>query len=781
MRKLLTIFTLLLLTQSCTKEVDVSQGEASSEAVKFTASVVDVAQSKAAPINSWSGDEEVALFVDGDESVYHFTIAEDGTMTGDDVIVDREEEITYKAFYPYDADLSTIEEYEAACTPGTVDYMSATTTTSGKAVELQFTHSLAALLFKVLIDSEVTDTVVALALDGNISSALDLEVEATNISSTATMLEANYFVENGTDISSALITVKQGGSTAIHSIDREDTNILETGKQYIYMVGFGAGTEDAPHLVYTAEDMRKVGTGIDGWNLDSHYILAQDIDLGGIDAEGNGVAENEFTAIGTYQVMFTGTFDGGGHKISGLYINKPESDHQGLFGCTFGATIKNISVSGSVTGDDRVGGIVGSSSSSAIISSYVSGCCNTANVTGEDYVGGIAGQSFSCMTDCYNTGSITGEYNVGGVAGRSSYDSMSDCYNEGSVEGSDDYVGGVIGYASKCKIARCINRAATTGSSSIAGIVGRISNYGVEDINDYTITDCDNYGAITGREQIGGIVGEIENSSSLLIENCNNHAAITANGDNAGGIASILPQESIVSHCNNYAVVSSTGFAGGIVGQCEEDKKRKIINTCYNEGNVHSSGYFAGGIVGKIFGETNNDDKSVVVNCASVGNVSATNKYVGGLVGANQGGMVLNSYSTGEVSGSSEVGGLVGIHETYNDSSQALIDNCYSNAEVSCTATDGSVGLLIGKLNDSFAMYCYYNESGTASVYGVNNTDIDATVAPFTTDTDGLETLFNALHNRAAMLQTEYGINGEPWELGNDGFPTPIIYVRTND
>lgn len=224
-------------------------------------------QSRATLINSWSGGEEVALFWSGDEEAYLFTIDADCSMSGAEFIVDREEEFTYTAFYPYNSEFTTIEEYEAACIAGYVDYMSATTITSGKAVDLQFTHSLSALSFTIIVlDTE--NTTVSLALDGDISSAIVLDCDET-IDSDYSILKVSYFVADGTDISSAFIKLDQNGSTTLLSISREDSNTLVAGKCYPFSysagdVPTGSGTESDPYIIYTATDMRKVGTDVDG-------------------------------------------------------------------------------------------------------------------------------------------------------------------------------------------------------------------------------------------------------------------------------------------------------------------------------------------------------------------------------------------------------------------------------------------------------------------------------------------------------------------------------------
>ncbi len=476
MKRLTTFFTLLLLVASCTKEIEISpNNDASREVVSFTASVVNPTDSRATLKNSWSGDEKVALFM-GDK-LYQYSIAADGTMSGSDIIVDRGEQITYTAFYPYDNKLTTIAEYEAACTSGEVDHMRASTTTSGKEVALQFEHSLAALSFTITIHEADTDPTIVLSLDGNLNTMIPLEVESST-SFGLSRLVANYFVESGADISSAYIKVEQSGSTTFHSIKREDSNTLAAGNQYPFHctigdIKTGSGTSDDPYMIIFADDMRKVGTGIDGWNMDSHYILALDIDLGGVDAMGNGVANNEFTAIGSKSSPFMGSFNGAGFTISGLYINRPEDDYQALFGYIVGGTVKDLGVSGSITGYGNVGSIAALLNNGSILN-----CHNTAKITGYNFVGGIVGCNLSLIECCYNNAPISGTANsVGGIAGTHQGGKINFCYNTASIEGAN-YVGGIVGSIYGNPILSCYSTASLSGDSPIGGIAGYIGYYG---------------------------------------------------------------------------------------------------------------------------------------------------------------------------------------------------------------------------------------------------------------------------------------------------------------
>lgn len=475
MKRLLTIFTLLILMVSCTKEVDFSQIDNSGDALSFTASVMDMTETKATLRTSWIGGEEIALFVDGVDDVYRFTISANGTMTlhedCDDIVVDRESSNSYTAFYPYDSTLRTIDDYNSACKSGEVDYMKADTTASGKAIELKFTHQLAVLSFNVMIGESVSNPAITLYLDGDINNPIELILEQS-VTEEVTKLSANYFVEDGTDVSSAFIEVEQNSLTSFHLIEREQANTLSAGGQYFfnYYIGYvppGSGTENDPYIIYLAEDLRKVGTGTDGWDMNSSYKLANDINLESV----------EFTPIGSSSSSFKGTFDGAGFEIKGLSVYNPTSNYQGLFGHTTSAKICNLSVSGSVTGYESVGGIVGYASSTT-----VENCCSAVTVVGEDYwVGGIAGDAnYSTVINCYNTGSVTGKTSVGGIIGYSTgSNEVVNCYNRGALSSNDSFaiIGGIIGtatYDSSSKITNCYNAGSISISNydTVGGIVG---------------------------------------------------------------------------------------------------------------------------------------------------------------------------------------------------------------------------------------------------------------------------------------------------------------------
>ena len=242
------------------------------------------------------------------------------------------------------------------------------------------------------------------------------------------------------------------------------------------------------------------------------------VNEGVLDAVNNGqVSESNFIEwepIGTSNSddkAYSGTFDGKGYTISGLYFNKPTS-YVGLFGC-IGANgkISNVGVldsyfqfiahgggvcgvnygelqkcsnssTVSVTGDyaENAGGVCGSNSGT------IKSCYNTASVSGQYYVGGVCGNNSGTIKSCYNTASVSGQYFVGGVCGNNSgvTSTITNCFNEGTVSVTGDnaqYVGGVCGL-SYGTIKSCYNTASVSGQYSVGGVCGK--NY------NGTITNC---------------------------------------------------------------------------------------------------------------------------------------------------------------------------------------------------------------------------------------------------------------------------------------------------
>ena len=253
----------------------------------------------------------------------------------------------------------------------------------------------------------------------------------------------------------------------------------QAGGEYTYTVSLAAAKDlgytiesDGSYTVTSADGLMNVAELVNGGKTDINITLDKNIDLTG----------KGWTPIGTsFDNSYKGTFDGGGHTITGLtvttndqfvglfgYLNRAgmvknvvmegiqiTSNH--MFGCTGGVvgyswgTIENCSVSGSVSGTNCVGGVVGSQKAGSII-----GCSSSAIVKGTRYVGGVAGEKWGTMTACYATGNVTLEINSpqdlsgGGVVGLNGGSTVLACYATGNVnsKGSNTgnvHIGGLFG------------------------------------------------------------------------------------------------------------------------------------------------------------------------------------------------------------------------------------------------------------------------------------------------------------------------------------------------
>ena len=225
----------------------------------------------------------------------------------------------------------------------------------------------------------------------------------------------------------------------------------------------GSGTETDPYQISTAEGLKWFrdivnGAGGQTQNRGACAVLTNDIVLndGTFDATGtytsgpSGKTAEEWTPIGKYtndndKTPYTGTFDGQGHTIKGLYVNSASDTCVGMFGYLEGAAVRNLTVDGYVQGSNIVGGIAGYASKAAI-----ENCSNHCSVFGgsDSMIGGIAGLNFygAKIIDCYNVGTIRNS-NVfepcGGIVWGNA-GTVSNCYNVGTISGNV-YDGEIVG------------------------------------------------------------------------------------------------------------------------------------------------------------------------------------------------------------------------------------------------------------------------------------------------------------------------------------------------
>ncbi|MFI3228226.1 MAG: S-layer homology domain-containing protein [Clostridia bacterium] len=296
--------------------------------------------------------------------------------------------------------------------------------------------------------------------------------------------------------------------------------------------------------IYTAYGMAWFADKVNSESYNSYTVdLANDIDLRAANVEGYNettiiasdyIGDNSWTAIGSNgnSTAFKGTFNGNGHTVSGVYINI-SSGYQGLFGNVSDATIKNITVSGSISGGQYVGGIVGRADSSTIFNATnLATVVSTYNDTGNAMVGGIVGRLMISGTviNCANFGDVTatdGKY-VGGVVGELNVSTITNSYNAGKVTGKEA-VGGVVGFEeqpSASTIQQCYNVGDVIGTTNVGGVVGYIYNTNLTDVyNAGTVS-----GTTNGTTNVGGIVGKVEGNNSITNGYYNEGTASTAVG-----------------------------------------------------------------------------------------------------------------------------------------------------------------------------------------------------------------------------------------------------------
>ena len=282
----------------------------------------------------------------------------------------------------------------------------------------------------------------------------------------------------------------------------------------------GDGTEANPYLIECLGQLLWLSENKSVW--DKHFKQVADIDASITSTWNNGEG---WIPIGEkIGVSFSGSYDGGNFKITGLFINRPNSDYQGLFSSASnlsnihlvdvniianeyvgslvgsGSNIDSCMSSGSVVGTNYVGGLIGSSAS-------VYCCFSDCNVNGEMYVGGLSGKNSGILEKCYSSGNtITGIQYVGGLVGDNMYSSANirECFSSGNVTG-ETYVGGLIGRSREsAKVENCYSTGSATGNTSVGGLVGAVSSS--------TVNKCYSTGLVQGEVNAGGLIGA--NSSS---------------------------------------------------------------------------------------------------------------------------------------------------------------------------------------------------------------------------------------------------------------------------
>ncbi|HTR80189.1 MAG TPA: LamG-like jellyroll fold domain-containing protein [Bacteroidota bacterium] len=290
----------------------------------------------------------------------------------------------------------------------------------------------------------------------------------------------------------------------------------------------GSGTSGSPYQIDSLANLYWVTQNSSSWS--SYFVQTADIDA----SPDTGWDSNQgFTPIGNGTTNFTGTYDGGGHTITSLFINRSSAYYVGMFGYASEATIKNLGmIDVNITGHLGVGGLVG-------VNDYgsLTNCYSTGTVTGSyfydgsnygSYVGGLIGDNaYDHVSRSYSTANVNGQTYIGGLIGYLDAGSVIETsYSTGNVSCQYSHFGGFAGSMVSCTVTNCYsagNASGPYGSVYAGGFTG--------DIGSVTLTDCYSTGGVSGTNYVGGLVGfDAGSSVSGCFWNTNNFGGGSADG-----------------------------------------------------------------------------------------------------------------------------------------------------------------------------------------------------------------------------------------------------------
>lgn len=491
----------------------------------------------------------------------------------------------------------------------------------------------------------------------------------------------------------------------------------------------GLGTEVAPYLIYTAEDLQ-------GVNKSGYYKLMNDIDLT------SWINENSPTE-GWPAIGMNGSeavyIDGDYHKIKGLWTNTTK-DFNGLFSSFLVGQIKNLTVevaSGKkVKGGDYTGILIGRMANAKIMNCTVKG-----DVEGTLHVGGIAAAVDNTDLEGlkYNGNATTSTANayIGGIVGSSTGGSMKSCVVEGTITGTQ-YVGGLSGSTLDAELNSLSfsgNVSSSANESFVGGLIGNAQNCSIIDANAVpTITAAGAY--------VGGLMGS---AYDCTLTSGNAMPTITSSGNGAfvGGAIGYANGGSITKSVT-YNTITTSGlrnFAGGLVGW-----SNAAVTLSNSNGSVTVTGddSYTGGLVGYALGST--------TNCYSTASVKGT-KYVAGLVGYTFS-TIDKCYAKGNVIGHFYGAGIV----AYMDGESAATTNCVAmNSTLSLTASTAWACRVIGGYGNGCA-------DPDESNYALKTMQVSMNGIPTTKYDDIMEGISKT---QAELMQSTTYL-GMGWDLTND-------------
>ena len=462
---------LLLGLAACTQdEAGFLPEGAEGTSIVFTATGLNSAATATAgtraPVDgNWEGVQSVAVLMDGTVKTYNVTPSTadptSATLTSTDPYYwTNHKDITVTAWWPYTAGETTPSAVKVKANQSArkdfegsdLIVADGQTVTYGSPT-LRFTHRTARV---TIVLTDYTEGLASVRLTGLSTEGdnPDIIVPYDKGSNTYIALVAPQSVAVGTTFITCTFT---NGKTFVYKM--KNATDWQAGGEYTYTVSLAAAKDlgytiesNGSYTVTSADGLMNVAELVNGGKTDINITLDKNIDLTGKD----------WTPIGTsFKNSYTGTFDGGGHTITGLTVTTNDK-YAGLFGYlgnfnNGAATVKNVVMDGiQITCNHRsgfAGGVVGVQRFGSI-----TGCSSSATVKGMGDVGGVAGQTNAdaTLTACYATGNVTIELGhrdrvyVGGLVGWNAGSSVLACYATGNVTSTGSstgnvYIGGFLG------------------------------------------------------------------------------------------------------------------------------------------------------------------------------------------------------------------------------------------------------------------------------------------------------------------------------------------------
>ncbi len=375
-------------------------------------------------------------------------------------------------------------------------------------------------------------------------------------------------------------------------------------------------------------------------------------------------------------------------------------------------TISNSSATGSVTSaGDYAGGLVGNAAyQTTITDSYATGAVTNTKM----YTGGLVGSAEEnvIIKNSHATGAVSGTVYVGGLVGAASDSMIDTSYSTGIVNGTD-IVGGLVGMAVGTEIIDSYHTTGkVTGAESTEGMIGGL----IGQAEESSISGSYATSEVVGEAVVGGLVGI---SMGSTIENSYATGKVTASG--------LEVDEEIFAG------------AGGLVGGAMYG----MIKNSYATGEVDADGIYAGGLIGYGIGIGAESDFGVYQSYAT-GQVTGTSQ-VGGLIGMSMSNKIEESYSTGKATGITGVGGFIG------QDGGSEIQNVYSSGEV--VASGDNVGSLMGQADGTTLTNSY--SSGKITLTGSNQTNVKGLIG--NVDATVTNSFYDKTVNTGMSDETSYG------------------------